>query len=141
MSFLGMDMSVIDMVLFIIFSVWSSYLTIIEVQWGRTNTEFEIFNLIHGASREVRAYAVTLSDDPKNEVKIKVFDAAMDDYRCACENACEKYVHHKINKAWFRNLFSTEIRMLVEDSAHARFYATSDSNFPNTCRVYHEWFG
>ncbi len=141
MSFLDTNLTLIDMILFIVFSVWSSYLTKGMVQWGRINIEFEIYNLIHGASQEVRSAAVALSDDPKNEVKAKVFEATMDDYRSACENACEKYVHRKVGKAWFKNLFSTEIKMLVESEAHSRFYTSPDSKFLNTIKVYREWFG
>ncbi len=140
MTSIDFDLSVIDMILFVIFSVWSGYLTIRQVQWARTSLELDLVNLLGTASREVRVYAVTLSDDPKNEVKAREYESALEDYRSVCEDACEKYIHGKVDRTWFKNMFWSDLQRLVEDKSYVDLYTSPDTRFTNTIQVYREWF-
>ncbi len=141
MTGVDFELSIIDMVLFITFSVWSGFLTIRQVKSGRTTLEFNISNLINAAGREVRKHGMTLADDPNNEAKIKILESALDDYRCAYEDACEKYLSGKIDKKWFKNMYSEKIKRLIEEEVHKQFYISPNAKFPRTLQVYHEWFG
>lgn len=69
----------------------------------------------------------------------KVFDSAIENNVNAYENACQKYVDKKIDRVRFKKAYQTEIRQLVESSAHKRFFDGVTSRYKAILLVYGHW--
>ena len=102
--------------------------------------ETQVRSAISDAYKQVADMAVVLQSDPGNEKLQELYKGAEEVYRNAYEDACAKYLDDKIDKERFRTMFLSEIRRLVEEEPHCKAYATNQSAYDCTLKVYNEWF-
>lgn len=102
--------------------------------------ETQVRSAISDAYKQVADMAVILQSDPGNEKLQELYKGTEEVYRNAYEDACAKYLDDKIDKERFRTMFLSEIRRLVEEEPHCKAYATNQSMYDCTLKVYNEWF-
>ena len=75
-----------------------------------------------------------------NAILQQAYRAVEETYRNAYEDACGKYLDDKIDKERFKKFYIVEIRRLVEEEPHKKYYADNQSAYTSTITVYKEWF-
>ena len=78
--------------------------------------------------------------EKRNKIFTVALELSEENYRNAYEDACAKYLDGKVDRDRFEKMYKTEIRKLVENEPHKQYYATNQSPYSNTLRVYNEWF-
>ena len=83
-----------------------------------------------------------LNDEEKVqlELKTKRFNAAVENYLNAYEEACAKYVDKKVDKDRFKKMYFSEIRKLVENEKFTQYFNPVTSRYKVTLKVYGEWY-
>ncbi len=87
------------------------------------------------------------NEDAESKIKEKrkriltvALELSEENYRNAYEDACAKYLDGKVDRDRFEKMYKSDIRRLVESEPHKKYYATNQSPYSNTLRVYNEWF-
>lgn len=101
--------------------------------------ETQVRAAIADAFKQVADMAVILQKEPGNERIQQLYKSTEEVYRNAYEDACAKYIDGKIDKERFRRLYLLEIRRLVEEEPHREAYATNQTAYDCTLKVYNEW--
>lgn len=101
--------------------------------------ETQVRAAIADAFKQVADMALALQKDPGNERIQQLYKSAEEAYRNAYEDACAKYIDGKIDKERFRRQYLLEIRRLVEEEPHREAYATNQTAYDCTMKVYNEW--
>lgn len=83
-----------------------------------------------------------LTDEEKSQLdfKAKRFNAAVENYLNAYEEACAKYVDKKVDKDRFKKMYFSEIRKLVENEKFTQYFNPVTSRYKVTLKVYGEWY-
>lgn len=101
--------------------------------------ETQVRAAISDAYKQVVDMAVIVQKDPGNEEYQRIYKSTEEVYRNAYEDACAKYIDGKIDKERFRRFYLLEIRRLVEEEPHREAYATNQTAYDCTLKVYNEW--
>ena len=80
-----------------------------------------------------------MNSDVMNNWK-SVWESALEDFCNAYDEACMKYIDNKIDKGRFKKAYERELRNLVESPKTKERYATSQTRFHATLKVYNEWY-
>ena len=102
--------------------------------------ETQVREAINEAFKHVVDMAMILQKNPKDEKIQQLYKSTEEVYRNAYEDACAKYIDGKIDKERFKKMYHSEIRRLVEEEPHKFAYATNQSAYDCTLKVYNEWF-
>lgn len=101
--------------------------------------ETQVRAAISEAYKQVADMAVKLQNDLGNEELQRIYRSTEEVYRNAYEDACAKYIDGKIDKERFKKMYLGEIRRLVEEEPHREAYATNQTAYDCTLKVYNEW--
>lgn len=112
--------------------------------------ELEVKNMITAARQRVEDISIKmiplLSKTQRSEEEAKeiegyqrVFSAAVESGVNAYEEACAKYLDGKIDKRRFKKTYQVELRQLVQDPNHRRFFDAVTSPHKAILKVYDEW--
>lgn len=107
---------------------------------GQGELETQVRSAIAEAYQAWVNLAVMLAEKPGDEFLKRAVAGAEEIYRNAYEDACGKYNDSKINKTRFKLMYQAEIRQLVEEEPHRRYYSDRQSPYDATLKVYDEWY-
>lgn len=116
------------------------------------SVELEMRGMIEEARRQVGALVVAnselitkddslLRDDEKKQKRLlrQTIETAIQGHINSCEEACMKYLDGKVDKVRFKKTFQVEIRQMVENEEHRRFFDPVTSHYKAILKVYEEW--
>lgn len=101
--------------------------------------ETQVRATISEAYKQVVDMAVILQKEPGNVELQRIYRSTEEVYRNAYEDACAKYIDGKIDKERFKKMYLGEILRLVEEEPHREAYATNQTTYDCTLKVYNEW--
>ena len=100
--------------------------------------EIQLKQEIDRTYAEVQRWMDTVAycNDECSEEVTDHLDLAVADYRNAYENACSKYLHGMVNAEDFESMYKEDIKRLVTDKEHKKYYQKWDTEYKNTREVY-----
>ena len=115
----------------------------VQTLTGQGALETQIRSSISESVYYMALLGVEMAKDKENAGNMilqQAYLAAEETYRNAYEDACGKYLDGKIDKERFKKFYIVEIRRLVEEEPHKKYYADNQSAYTSTLAVYKEWF-
>lgn len=106
----------------------------------KAQVEMQMREMISIAKFRYADVAIQLSKDIQNQTLQSAVSAALEDVANAYDEACAKYIDNKIDKERFKKLYFKEIQNIVEDNNTKHYYASLQSNYNATRKVYKEWY-
>jgi hypothetical protein len=101
--------------------------------------ETQIRSAISEVTHDIVTLAVEIERNPESKILQFAYSAIEESYRNAYEDACGKYLDGKIDKERFEKMFQREIRQLVEEEPHKKYYAELQTPYASTVAVYKQW--
>lgn len=138
----------------IILSVVAIFISIVSLVWtnksSSAQTELLINERITSTKEKVSDRASemiplqskqTKTPDEENELKyrLQLFETARENHLNAYEEACAKYIDKKVDKSRFKKMYKNEIKQLMEDINHKKFFDAITSKYKAILKVYNEW--
>lgn len=139
-AILALIASAINVILYGVLQKKCNAIAQMQTLIGQGALETQVRSEIANTASEVRRWAAELSKNPKDGTLKKIYASAAEAYRNAYEDACAKYIDGKIDTKRFEKMYKTEIYNLVNSDAQKDFYASNQTTYVSTTKVYKQWF-
>ena len=103
--------------------------------------ELQIRELISSARRHFHEMLVACCNEegkPKEDFQSLIF-SAYEDVLNAYDEACKKYLDKKVDRVSFKQIYTDEIRKLVENKEFKEKHSNPQSRYRYILKVYEEW--
>lgn len=139
-SILSLIAAVANVILY--FRLQGKYNAMVKIQTetGQGALETQVRSAIAEAYYNLIEISVMVAKEPGNEFLVRTLKGTEEIYLNAYEDACGKYIDSKIDKERFKKMYHSEIRRLVEEEPYKSEYATEQSPYHATKKVYREWY-
>ena len=126
-------------------SIWSIIKARSAHKIAQGQIELNIHQLLNQAKKDEMEISILIaeksSDNSSNmkSIILSALNTAIERTLNAYEEACAKYLDGKVDKERFKKNYHIEIRQLVENENHKKYFDSTTSAYKAILKVYKEW--
>ena len=106
----------------------------------QAQVEMQIRERITNARTRYEDLIINHMEDFNSGLIKTVYESTKEEFLNAYDEACQKYLDKKVDKARFKKSYFTEIQSIVKNIDFKKKYDTQSTPYKATVKVYNEWF-